>query len=145
MFGDTFIRDRAGGNANILLNYTYTVLRAIVARAVAGNGLLPYIGIKHCNKTNPLPLVDDLIEPFRPIADKLVFEQVMTLPKEENIILSPDIKRKLVDIITYPVQTDKGLISLNNAIYDFISSLSISYEMKKVLLKYPDITYCHKF
>ena len=145
LFGDTFIRDRAGGNANILLNYTYTVLRAIVARAVAGNGLLPYIGIKHCNKTNPLPLVDDLIEPFRPIADKLVFEQVMTLPKEENIILSPDIKRKLVDIITYPVQTDKGLISLNNAIYDFISSLSISYEMKKVLLKYPDITYCHKF
>ena len=139
LFGNTFVRDRTSGNANILLNYIYTVLRAIIARAVAGNGLLPYIGIKHCNKTNPLPLVDDLIEPFRPIADKIVFEQIKVLSKEEDIILSPDIKRKMVDIITYPVQTDKGLIPLNNAIYDFITSLSTSYEMKKALLKYPDI------
>lgn len=139
LFGDTFIRDRAGGNTNILLNYTYTVLRAVVARAVAGNGLLPYIGIKHCNKMNPLPLVDDLIEPFRPIADKIVFEQFQSLPDMEWVVLSAEIKRNLVDIVSYPVQTDKGLISLSDAIYDFVATLSTSYEFKKVLLKYPNI------
>ncbi len=139
LFGDTFVRDRTGGDVNILLNYTYTVLRAIVARAVAGNGLLPYIGIKHCNKMNPLPLVDDLIEPFRPVADKIVFEQMKSLPHTDCIVLSADIKRNLVDIITYPVQTDKGRMSLSDAIYDFVASLFVSYDVKKVSLKYPDI------
>lgn len=139
LFGDTFVRDRTSGDVNILLNYTYTVLRAIVARAVAGNGLLPYIGIKHCNKMNPLPLVDDLIEPFRPVADKIVFEQLKSLANTDHIVLTSDIKRNLVDIIALPVHSDKGNTSLSEAVYNFVTSLSASYEMKKTLLKYPDI------
>lgn len=141
LYGHTFIRNRNNEDINILLNYTYTVLRAIVARAVAGNGLLPYIGIKHCNITNPMPLTDDLIEPFRPIADKIVFETLVSVSDNKKIELTPDIKRQLTKIITYPVQTDKGIVSLNDAVYDFVSSVVSSYEFKKILLRYPNIIF----
>ena len=139
LFGKHFVRDRLNDDANILLNYTYTILRAMVARAVAGNGLLPYIGIKHCNKANPLPLVDDLIEPFRPIADKIVFEELNRLIDIDNIELTPEIKRNLTTIITYPVETIKGTVALSDAVYDYITSLVVSYELKRASLVHPKI------
>ena len=139
LFGKKFIRDRFEADINVLLNYSYTVLRAIVARAVVGNGLLPYIGLKHCTKTNTMPLVDDLIEPFRAIADKFVFEELNKLVNIDNIELSPDIKRRLTQIISYPVETEKGTQSLSDAIYDFVGTLVKSFENKKVELKYPKL------
>lgn len=139
LFGKNFKRDRLNADINILLNYTYIVLRAMVARAVSGNGLLPYMGLKHCGKTNTLPLVDDLIEPFRPIADKIVFEELNKLVNIDNIELTPDIKRNLTKIISYPVRTSKGVMSLNDGIYEFVGSLVNSFEDKKIELKYPDI------
>ena len=139
LFGKNFVRDRLGNNANILLNYTYIVLRAMVARSIAGNGLLPYLGLKHCTKSNPLPLVDDLIEPFRAIADKIVFEQLNQLVNIEQIELTPEIKRNLTKIITFPVLTGKGCVSLSEGINDFVNSLVTSFELKKVVLQYPTI------
>lgn len=137
MFGKHFVRDRLNDDINIMLNYTYTVLRAMVARAVAGNGLLPYIGLKHCNKSNSLPLIDDLIEPFRAIADKLVFEEINKMVDIEHIELTPDIKRNLAKIIVTPVETTKGVISLIDGIYDFVGGLVGSFENKRPNLVYP--------
>lgn len=139
LFGKKFIRDRLNNDINVLLNYTYMVLRAIVARAVAGNGLLPYLGIKHCNRMNQLPLVDDLIEPFRAIADMFVLEEINQLINIENIELKPEIKRRLAAITTFPVKTEKGEIPLTDAIYDFVTSVVTSYELKKIALRYPKI------
>ncbi len=139
LFGKKFVRDRLNDDINIMLNYGYTVLRAMVARAVAGNGLLPYLGIKHCNKSNPLPLVDDLIEPFRAVVDKIVFEEINKLVDIDHIELTPEIKRNITKIISYPVQTEKGSVSLNDAIYDFVGSLVTSYETKRIVLRYPEI------
>lgn len=86
-----------------------------------------------------MPLVDDLIEPFRAIADKIVYDEVNKLVNIDHIELTPEIKRNITKIITYSVQTAKGSVSLNDAIYDFVASLVISYEMKKVVLRYPEI------
>ena len=140
LFGDSFTRNRQKEDVNLLLNYTYTVLRALVARAVAGNGLLPYLGLKHCNRMNMFPLVDDLIEPFRALADKFVFEEMKRLKSLEHVELTPEIKRRLTSIIIHPVQTQKGMIPLDEAIYDFVSSLVESFETKKNILRYPRIT-----
>ena len=139
LFGKDFKRDRLNDDANLLLNYTYTVLRAMVARAVAGNGLLPYLGLKHCTRANPLPLVDDLIEPFRAVADKIVFEELNRMVDVEHIELTPDIKRRLVKIVMYPVKTAKGEVSLSDGISEFVGSLAASFAAKKVMLKYPNI------
>lgn len=45
-----FRRDRYGMPPNPLLNYGYAILRAAVARALVGSGLLPTLGIHHKSK-----------------------------------------------------------------------------------------------
>ncbi len=68
----SFRRGRHAGRANPHLNYGYAVLRAMVARAVCAAGLHPGLGIHHHNRYDAFPLVDDLMEPFRPIVDRAV-------------------------------------------------------------------------
>lgn len=53
LFGDTFLRHREASDFNCALNYGYSVVRAIIARAVCGAGLHPSIGINHHNRYNP--------------------------------------------------------------------------------------------
>lgn len=76
LFGDEFRRDQDAGGVNGLLNYGYTVARAATARAIVAAGLHPSIGVHHCNDANPLRLVDDLMEPFRPVIDLKVWQLV---------------------------------------------------------------------
>jgi CRISPR-associated protein Cas1 len=67
-----FKRHREGEPPNNLLNYGYAILRAVVARALVGSGLLPTLGIHHHNRYNAYCLADDIMEPYRPYVDKLV-------------------------------------------------------------------------
>lgn len=67
-----FRRDPDGEGLNPLLNYGYAVLRAIAARAVCAAGLHPSLGIHHHNRYDAFCLADDLMEPFRPIVDRVV-------------------------------------------------------------------------
>lgn len=69
---NTFRRDRDAQDQNRLLNYGYAVLRAIVARAVCAAGLHPSLGLHHHNKYNAFCLADDLMEPYRPVVDRVV-------------------------------------------------------------------------
>lgn len=73
LFGDDFVRSREGPEPNNLLNYGYTLLRAAVARALMGSGLLPALGIFHRNRYNAFPLADDIMEPYRPYVDEIVY------------------------------------------------------------------------
>ena len=73
LFGDDFVRSREGSEPNNLLNYGYTLLRAAVARALMGSGLLPALGIFHRNRYNAFPLADDIMEPYRPYVDEIVY------------------------------------------------------------------------
>jgi CRISPR-associated protein Cas1 len=72
LFDGPFKRDQEAPGANAMLNYGYAVLRAIVARQVMAAGLHPGIPIHHANDGNPMRLVDDLMEPFRPLVDLAV-------------------------------------------------------------------------
>lgn len=76
LFGADFRRDRASPGANAMLNYVYTVLRAGAARAVMAAGLHPSLGLAHRQRGNPFALADDLMEPFRPLADLLVYDLI---------------------------------------------------------------------
>jgi len=67
-----FVRDRDRPGRNALLNYGYAVLRATVARAVCASGLHPSLGLHHHNRYDSFCLVDDLMEPFRPVVDGAV-------------------------------------------------------------------------
>jgi CRISPR-associated protein Cas1 len=79
VFADlNFRRHRENEDQNILLNYGYAVLRAIVARAVCAAGLHPSLGLHHHNRYNAYCLADDLMEPYRPVVDHAVAEYLAT-------------------------------------------------------------------
>lgn len=93
LFGSNFRREREGTPPNNLLNYGYTVLRAAVARALIGSGLYPAFGIFHRNRYNAFPLADDVMEPYRPFVDEIVYRLYMDGATEE---LNKDTKSELL-------------------------------------------------
>lgn len=82
LFESGFKRDRDGLPPNNLLNYGYTILRAAVSRALIGSGLYPAFGVFHRSRYNAFPLADDVMEPYRPFVDEIVyhlyFDEVIT-------------------------------------------------------------------
>lgn len=73
LIGQDFRRDpKHDVGLNAALNFSYAVLRSILARSVVLSGLHPGIPLFHSNRVNPFALVDDLMEPFRPLADRFV-------------------------------------------------------------------------
>lgn len=73
LLGDEFRRERDGVSPNAFLNYGYSILRAAVARSLLGSGLYPAFGVFHRNRYNAFPLADDMMEPYRPFVDELVY------------------------------------------------------------------------
>ncbi|MCL2484611.1 MAG: type II CRISPR-associated endonuclease Cas1 [Endomicrobia bacterium] len=59
---------------NSSLNYAYAIIRSMVARSLVSAGLCLNLGIGHSRRDNPFNLVEDFIEPFRFVADKVIFE-----------------------------------------------------------------------
>ena len=104
LFGADFRRDQNAGGTNGLLNYGYTVLRATTARAVIAAGLHPGIGLHHSNDNNAMRLVDDLMEPFRPMMDLKVWQ----LKRNGETEVTPEAKRALVRTLYDDMQTEAG-------------------------------------
>ena len=97
-----FIRNKDGAPPNNLLNYGYAILRATIARALVGSGLLPVYGIHHHNRYNAYCLADDIMEPYRPFIDDLVISICKKFDIGED--LTTDIKRELLCIPTIDVR-----------------------------------------
>ena len=99
---EDFTRSREGEAPNNLLNYGYAILRAIVARALVSSGMLPTLGIHHHNRYNAYCLADDIMEPYRPYVDELVYSIVKD-KGINNLDLSKEIKAMLLSIPTLDV------------------------------------------
>jgi CRISP-associated protein Cas1 len=69
----SFVRERPSDKRNMLLNYGYAVARSAVARAIVAAGLWPALGLNHASVSNAFNLADDLVEPFRPFVDLMVW------------------------------------------------------------------------
>ena len=66
---------KAAHPINAMLNYAYAVLEAETRITCIKEGYDPRIGIVHRpSKNAPTPFVFDVMEPFRPVADKAVFD-----------------------------------------------------------------------
>lgn len=99
---EMFTRSREGMAPNNILNYGYAILRAVVARALVASGMLPTLGIHHHNRYNAYCLADDIMEPYRPYVDELVFAIVKDLGVE-NLQLTTTLKARLLSIPTLDV------------------------------------------
>ncbi len=108
---------RRSSSKSDLFDYGYTVLRAGVGRTAVAGGWLVSRGIHHDNNLNAFNLVDDLIEPFRPVVD------LMILQGDLHGGLTPQNKAVLASVFEYCVQTPRGKTTVQSAIERELESL----------------------
>ena len=133
LFGDDFRRDQQATGLNAMLNYGYTVLRAATARAVVAAGLHPTIGLHHSNEGNAMRLVDDLMEPFRPMIDLKVWQ----LHKHGEGQITPESKRALVRTLYDDMQTSAGATPVMVCAQNLATSLAQVFMGEKDKLNLP--------
>lgn len=135
LFGDIkFVRERFGASPNGLLNYGYTILRGVVARALVGSGLLPTLGIHHHNKYNAYCLADDIMEPYRPFVDQIVLYLVNQGVGE----LTSESKQELLKIAVLDVKINQQRSPLMLAVQQTTSSLQQCFAGSRTTLKLPE-------
>ena len=132
-----FTRDREGVPPNNLLNYGYAILRAVVARALVGSGLLPTLGIHHHNRYNAYCLADDIMEPYRPYVDALVCQLVADGHMTEE--LTTELKRELLQIPTLDVVINGKRSPLMVAVGQTTASLYRCFSGEQRKIAYPEM------
>jgi CRISPR-associated protein Cas1 len=133
LFGPGFLRDQQADGPNALLNYGYTVLRALVLRAVCAAGLHPTLGVFHSNRANAFALADDLMEPYRPLVDQMVLDLVREGYGEVN----PVTKLALAKVGALDLSTPVGTSPVSVQIQRFVHSVAGSFETGRVRLELP--------
>jgi CRISPR-associated protein Cas1 len=123
LFGRDFRRNRDASGTNALLNYGYAVLRAGVARATMAAGLHPGFGLMHANRSNPMVLVDDLMEPFRPVVDR----EVDRLVKDGAVEVDRNVKTELARLMVIDLSTATGVSPLMTCAERLTASLARAY------------------
>ena len=130
-----FRRERYGLPPNNLLNYGYAILRAIVARSIVASGLLPTLGIFHRNQYNAYCLADDVMEPYRPFADKVVCNIIRM--NGQFLEMTPSMKKELLSIPATDVIIDGQKSPLMNAVQRTSASLAKCFEGETRKMLYP--------
>jgi CRISP-associated protein Cas1 len=131
-----FRRDPEGEPPNNLLNYGYAILRAVTARNLVASGLLPTLGIFHRNQYNAYCLADDIMEPYRPFVDKVVWNIVRMNGK--FLDLGTDMKKQLLAIPAMDVIINGEKSPLMVAVQKTTASLAKCFEGKTRKIIYPE-------
>ena len=106
LFGRGFDRSQESWT-NAALDYGYAVLRGAIARGIVAHGMLPSIGLFHASEQNAFNLADDLIEPFRPLVDLYVSQQLRARRSESEDLSSTD-KIGLVSLLNIDIRMPAG-------------------------------------
>ena len=114
---------------NIALNYGYSIIRSLVARGIVVVGLHPGFSLFHANRFNAFCLVDDCMEPLRPLVDMLVVE----LYQETGSLDLQEIKPKLIDLLHLRIEFQKKEYPLIFVVQKYCESIRDSIHEKKAL------------
>lgn len=135
LMGENFRRKRLASDANILLNYGYTVLRAAMIRSIVAAGLNMALPLHHSAKENLAALADDLMEPFRPLID-LIVKRLVNFNLD---YLCPEVKKEITSCLTIDIYRDKEVSTLPIIMHDLSLSLIESFKSKKAGLSFLDL------
>ncbi|MES2997635.1 MAG: type II CRISPR-associated endonuclease Cas1 [Verrucomicrobiota bacterium] len=137
LFPRRYFTRHADDFPNHLLNYGYAVLRAVIARNLCAMGFMPQIGIHHRSLANAYNLADDLIEPFRPLVDRLAVTLSSDREKEEVLDLAD--RRSLAALLECEVATSIGSTTLFHAVELTVESLKSALRDQDVSrLQFPE-------
>ncbi|HEY1708263.1 MAG TPA: CRISPR-associated endonuclease Cas1 [Rhizomicrobium sp.] len=108
---------------NAMLNYGYGILAHRLRSQTAAAGLDANVGVIHGNSENPIPLVYDMMEPWRPVVDGIVLKFSLgqtfspgdfAINEQGGCRLNPNIAKILVDLTSDidPSSTVRAYLSL---------------------------------
>lgn len=139
LFSETeFKRNYKLNDVNALLNYGYAIIRAAVARSIIAAGLHPSMGLHHHNQYNPYCLADDLMEPFRPLVDSVVYDQYVACQSLE-IEVTKETKKPLLELLTANVLVDEMKYPLMESLHLMASSLVSCYLKERQQIAFPKL------
>lgn len=110
LFGQEFTRE-SNNDINAGLDYGYTLLMSLFARELVKSGCMTQFGLKHANQFNDFNLASDLMEPFRPLVDQIVYAN-----REKAF---PVIKRALFDLFLNSYSYKNKMMFLTNIVSDY--------------------------
>ena len=110
LFGKDFNRE-LDNDINASLDYGYTLLLSMFAREVVLSGCMTQFGLKHANQFNQFNFASDIMEPFRPIIDQIVYEN-----RNHSFV---KIKRELFTIFSDTFQYNNKEMYLTNIVSDY--------------------------
>ena len=127
LFGKQFVRvtQQEADVINAGLNYGYAIMRAQMARIVAGYGLNGLLGIFHKNEYNQFNLIDDLMEPFRQIVDVWVYDNL-----RDQEFLKYEYRLGLTDLLNAKIKYGKETCSVTVAMDKYVKGF-IKYISEK--------------
>lgn len=134
LFGEKFVRNKEQEGINSFLNYGYAILRASIARYVVAAGLNPCYGVGHYNKLNPFCLVDDLIEPFRPLVDSCVY--LLGIKGCDYSVLTSQYKSELSSLLTKEFYNGEGYSHLYMLLQQLVWEVVSVYKSKEIKLNF---------
>lgn len=117
---DDFRRGDDNDRRNACLNYGYAIARASLARALVACGLLPAFGLHHRSRSNAFNLADDLIEPLRPLVDRLVARHA---PLPSSSALNKEDRQAMLGVLTETVWIGEEKLTLLAAVEKIAASL----------------------
>ncbi|BBD22964.1 CRISPR-associated endonuclease Cas1, subtype II/NMENI [Streptococcus constellatus subsp. constellatus SK53] len=110
LFGNDFSREQ-DNDINAALDYGYTLILSMFAREVVVCGCMTQFGLKHANQFNQFNLASDIMEPFRPIIDRIIYEN-----RNDDFV---KIKRELFTIFSDTFLYNGKEMYLSNIISDY--------------------------
>ncbi len=132
-----FVRENDADRRNMLLNYGYAIVRSAVARAAVAFGLLPALGLHHASISNAFNLADDLVEPFRPFVDAVVWEMSQQGRLADGTPTVAD-RRTLASLLTREARFGRETVTLLTASEQTAESLVRALEAASpALLRLP--------
>lgn len=134
LFGNKFTRDLEN-HVNAGLNFGYAIIRGAFIRTIVAKGLHPTISLFHHNMYNSFALADDLMEPFRPIVDNYVYNNIFL-----NETFTRTDKLNLINLLNCQITIFGQKYYLNKAIEKYVESAINYFEVENYDLQVPIIS-----
>lgn len=130
LFGKGFSRDK-DCSINASLNYGYSLILSCFNREIVCSGYLTQLGLFHDNMFNDYNLSCDLMEPFRPLVDVIVYKlNPNKFEKEEKL--------EVLKVLNTQVEINSQKNTLINAIRIYSKSVFKALEERDLsLINFP--------
>ena len=120
LFGKKFVR-HSGGEINAALDYGYSIMMSMFSKEIVSKGYITQLGINHKNEFNYFNFACDLMEPYRPLVDELVYQN-------QNRVLNREYKLEIIDLLNRKVKIDGKSQYVSNAIPMYVQSITQSLD-----------------